>query len=105
MFSTIEIAKTELEKSIEAINKFEKLESAKKELEDFKEAVDELALRTSEFEKAKSEVELRYKGSNIRNDCDLLSKQLKELNDAIQSIEATLNSDKNQLEELSKQQY
>src|SRR5258706_7259552 len=101
---TIEVAKTELEKSIEAINKFEKLNSSKKELEDFKETVDELDLRTSEFMKAKSEVEIRYKGSNIRNDCDLLSKQLKELNDAIQSIEATLNSNKNQLKELSNHQ-
>ena len=100
---TIEIAKKELEKSIEAIGKFEKLESDKKELEDFREAADEFALRTSEFIKAKSEAELRYKGSNIRNDCDLLSKQLKELNDEIQSAEATLNSDKNQLKEFSNQ--
>ena len=102
--STIEVAKTELEKSIEAINKFEKLDLDKKELEDFKEAVDELALRISEYGKAKLEVELRYKGSNIRNDCDLLSRQLKESNDAIQSTEATLNSNKTQLTELSKQQ-
>jgi DNA repair protein SbcC/Rad50 len=102
--NTIEVAKTELEKSIEAINKFEKFESSKKELEDFKGAVDELILRTSEFVKAKSEVELRYKGRNIRSDCDLLSKQLKELNDEIQSTEATLNSNKNQLKELNNQQ-
>jgi exonuclease SbcC len=102
--NTIEVAKTELERSIEAINKFEKLDSSKKELEDFKETVDELVLRTGEFVKAKSEVELRYKGNNIRSDCDLLSKQLKELNDAIQSTEATLNSNKNQLNELSNHQ-
>ncbi len=101
---TIEVAKNEIEKSIEAISKFEKLDSYKKELDDFKKEVDELLLRTNEFEKAKSEVELRYKGSNIRGDCDLLSRQFKELNDGIQGIEITLNSNKSQLKQLSEQQ-
>ena len=101
---TIEVAKTELEKSIEAISKFEKLDSAKKDLEDFKEAVDELALRSVEFEKAKSEVELRYKGTSIRKDCDELSQQFNNYNDAIQKSETKINSYKKRVEELNKQQ-
>ncbi|MDQ6761381.1 MAG: AAA family ATPase, partial [Bacteroidota bacterium] len=101
---SIEVAKTALEKSIESISRFEKLDSDKKELEDFKESVDELSLRIIEYGKAKSELELRYTGNNIRNDCDLLSRQLKELTDAIQSIDAILNSNKTQVNELYEQQ-
>ncbi len=101
---TIEAAITDLEKSVKAINDLEKLLGARKELEDFKEAVDELALRSGDFEKAKSEVESRYKGNSIRKDCDELSKQLNNYNDAIQRSETNINAFKKQLHELNKQQ-
>lgn len=101
---TIELTIAELEESIEAISKFEKLDSDKRELENFKEDVDELALSINEFAKAKQEVELRYNGSNISDDCDLLRNQLTKLNDDIQSMEATLNANKNRLEELANHQ-
>lgn len=101
---TIEIAITELEKSIEAINKFEKLDSDKKELEDFKESVDELSRRTDEFERSKLEVEKRYSGTDIRGDCNLLSEQLRSLKEAIQKSETKISTDKKRLEELDKQQ-
>ena len=101
---TIEAAITELEKSVKAMNDLEKLVGARKELEDFKEAVDELALRSGEFEKEKSEVESRYKGNSIRKDCDELSRQLNNYNDAIQKSETNINAHKKQLHELNKQQ-
>src|SRR6266542_969645 len=102
--SLIETAIAEVEKSMKSVNEFEKVIAAKRDLEDFKEAVDELALRSGEFEKAKSEVELRYKGTSIRKDCDELSQQLNNYNDAIQKSETKINSYKKQVEELNKQQ-
>ena len=102
--SMIEAAISEVEKSVKAINEFEKLIVTKKDLEDFKEAVDTLSRRSVEFEKAKSEVELRYRGTNIRKDCDELSQQFNSYNDAIQKSETKLTSYEKRLEELSKQQ-
>ncbi len=102
--SVIESAIATEEKLMKAINEFEKVIVAKRDLEDFKEAVDELALRSGDFEKAKSEVELRYKGTSIRKDCDALSEQLNSYEDAIQKSETKINSYKNQLEELNRQQ-
>ncbi len=102
--SLIETAIAEVEKSMKSVNEFEKVIAAKRDLEDFKEAVDELALRSGEFEKAKSEVELRYKGTSLRKDCDELSQQLNNYNDAIQKSETKINSYKKQVEELNKQQ-
>ncbi len=93
-----------LEKSLKAINELEKLIATRRDLEDFKEAVDELAVRSGEFENAKSEVELRYKGTSIRKDCDELSQQLNNYNDAIQKSETKINSYKKRIEELNKQQ-
>ena len=102
--NTIQAAITELEKSMKAINDLEKLVGTRKELEDFKEAADELAVRLDDFEKAKSEVESRYKGNSIRKDCDELSRQLNNYNDAIQKSETNINAFKKQLQELNKQQ-
>ena len=93
-----------LEKSLKAINELEKLVATTADLEDFKEAVDELALRSIEFEKAKSEVEQRYKGTSIRKDCDELSQQFNNYNDAIQKTETNIHSLKKRIEELNKQQ-
>src|SRR6266542_1203947 len=93
-----------LEKSLKAINELEKLIATRRDLEDFKEAVDELAVRSGEFENAKSEVELRYKENSIRKDCDELSQQLNKNNDAIQKSETKINSYKKRIEELNKQQ-
>lgn len=101
--SIIEAAISEVEKSVKAINELEKLIVTKRDLEDFKEAVDELARRYDEFEKAKSEVELRYKGTSIRKDCDELSQQFNNYNDAIQKSETKINSYKKRIEELNKQ--
>lgn len=101
---TIEAAITELDKAVKAMNELEKFNDAKRDLQDFKEAVDELELRTNEFIKAKSEVELRYKGSNIRGDCDSLNEQLRKLIEAIQNSETKIASFKDQLENLNQQQ-
>ncbi|MEO8112545.1 MAG: SbcC/MukB-like Walker B domain-containing protein, partial [Ginsengibacter sp.] len=100
----IEAAISEVEKSLKAINEFEKLIVTKKDLDDFKDAVDELSRRSDEFEKAKREVELHYKGTNIRKDCDDLSQQFNMYNDAIQKSETKITSYKKRVEELSKQQ-
>ncbi|HEX8678258.1 MAG TPA: SbcC/MukB-like Walker B domain-containing protein, partial [Segetibacter sp.] len=101
---TIEAAITELEKSVKAINDLEKLVGARTDLEDFKEVVDELASRSEEFEKAKSEVESRYKGTDIGKDCDELSQQLNNYNNEIQKSETNINAYKKRLQELNRQQ-
>ena len=64
-----------------------------------------LSLRSSEFEKAKSEVELRYKGTNIRKDCGELTQQFNNYNDAIQKSQTKINSYNKRVEELSKKQF
>lgn len=102
--SVIEAAITELNVTVNAIREFEKVIATKRDLEDFKQAVDEFELRSNELKKAKAEVESRYKGSNIRGECDALSRQLNSYNDAIQKSETKINSYKRQLEEFSKQQ-
>lgn len=101
---TLEVSITELKSSVNAINEQEKVIATKRDLEDFKQSVDELELRSNEFKKAKAEVESRYKGNNIRGECDALSRQLNSYNDAIQKSETKISSYKRQLEELSKQQ-
>jgi exonuclease SbcC len=101
---TIEAAITELETSVKAINDLEKLVAARTDLEDFKEVVDELASRSEEFSKAKSEVESCYKGTNIRKDCDELSQQLNNYNNEIQKSETNINAYKKRLQELNRQQ-
>ena len=94
----------ELEMSLKAFNEFEKVTTRKRDLEDFKETIDELELRSGEFEKAKSEVETWYRGSDIRRDCDLLNEKVRSLKEAIQRSETKISSDKKHLEELSEQQ-
>jgi exonuclease SbcC len=100
----IDVAIMELENSVRAINELDKVIATKRDLEDFKEAVDELVVRSREFEKAKEEVDLRYKGSNIRGDCDLLSEQVRSSKEAIQKSETNMHAAKNHVEELNKQQ-
>ncbi|MBA4139062.1 MAG: hypothetical protein H0X70_00905 [Segetibacter sp.] len=102
--SVIEASITELNITVKAISELEKAIATKRDLEDFKQVVDELELRSIEFKKTKAEVESRYKGNNIRGECDALSRQLNNYNDAIQNSETKINSYKRQLEELSKQQ-
>lgn len=101
---TLEVSITELKSAVNAFSEHEKVNATKRDLEDFKQAVDELELRLNEFKKAKAEVESRYKGNNIRGECDALSRQLNNYNDAIQKSETKISSYKRQLEELSKQQ-
>lgn len=101
---TLEVAVTELNNTVNAIKELEKVVAMKRDLEDFKEAVDELVLRSGEFEKAKTEVESQYKGSDVREECDTLSRQLNNYNDLIQQSETRISSFKWQLEELNKQQ-
>ena len=100
----IEVAIKELENSVKAINELDKVIATRRDLEDFKEAVDELVLRSREFDKAKEEVELRYRGSNIRADCDSLSEQVRSSKEAIQKSETNMNAAKKHVEELNKQQ-
>jgi exonuclease SbcC len=101
---TIEAEIAELEKFGKMIIELEKAVVTKRDLKDFKEVVDELDLRLDEFEKAKSEVESRYKGTGIRKECDELSQQLNHYNHVIQQSETKINAYKKRLEELNNQQ-
>ncbi len=101
---TLEAGVTELENFIKTINELEKLGTSKRELEDFKEAVDLFESRIIDLEKTKKEVESRYKGSNIRGDCDSLGDKLKRLKDAILQTEERIKSNKTRLDELKKHQ-
>ncbi len=102
--NALETGIAELDTSVKAITRLENLKAAKRDLEDFKDDVEGLVVRLTEFENGKKEVESRYKGASIRKDCDELSQQLNNYSNAIQKSETKTHDYKKRLEELTKQQ-